>query len=266
MLPAVDQIDRARAREYALLATLLSRSPDARLIGKLALLMGDATPLGRAHALLGKAAGRSSEQSAAREYFDLFVGLGRGELLPYASHYLTGSLYGRPLASLRETFGGLGIERTAPPEPEDHVSILCEIMAGLIAGEIAAQPGADREFFETHLATRKIGSILCLRGPARANLHGHRKRRLRSLGLRRADTLGLRNWSKQEKYNARIHRRLPCLRRHCRRGCRRSRPLPAGTSVGGICGAQRTNLRSPAVSAEPSRHRRDKLRSNIGDS
>jgi TorA maturation chaperone TorD len=154
MLPesAVDQIDRARAREYALLATLLSRSPDARLIGKLALLMGDATPLGRVHALLGKAAGRSSEQSAAREYFDLFVGLGRGELLPYASHYLTGSLYGRPLASLRETFGGLGIERTAPPEPEDHVSILCEIMAGLIAGEIAAQPGADREFFETHLA------------------------------------------------------------------------------------------------------------------
>jgi TorA maturation chaperone TorD len=154
MLPesAVDQTDRARAREYALLATLLSRSPDARLIGKLALLMGDETPLGRAHALLGKAAGRSSEQSAAREYFDLFVGLGRGELLPYASHYLTGSLYSRPLASLRETFGGLGIERTAPPEPEDHVSILCEIMAGLIAGEIAAQPGADREFFETHLA------------------------------------------------------------------------------------------------------------------
>jgi TorA maturation chaperone TorD len=154
MLPesAVDQIDRARAREYALLATLLSRSPDARLIGQLALLMGDATPLGRTHALLGKAACRSSEQSAAREYFDLFVGLGRGELLPYASHYLTGSLYGRPLASLRETLRGLGIERTAPSEPEDHISILCEIMAGVIAGEIAAQPRADREFFESYFA------------------------------------------------------------------------------------------------------------------
>jgi TorA maturation chaperone TorD len=154
MLPesAADEIDRARAREYALLATVLSRSPDARLIGQLALLTGDETPLGRAHALLGKAACRSSEQAAAREYFDLFVGLGQGQLLPYASHYLTGSLYGRPLASLRETLGGLGIERTAPSEPEDHVSILCEIMAGLIAGEIAAQPGADREFFESHLA------------------------------------------------------------------------------------------------------------------
>jgi TorA maturation chaperone TorD len=62
----------------------------------------------------------------AREYFDLFVGLGQGRLMPYASHYLTGSLYGRPLASLRETLGGLGVEWTGPCEPEDHVSILCE--------------------------------------------------------------------------------------------------------------------------------------------
>jgi TorA maturation chaperone TorD len=101
MLPesAGDEIDRARAREYALLGTLLSHCPDARLIGQLALLTGDATPLGGAHALLGKAACRASEQSAAREYFDLFIGLGQGRLLPYASHYLTGSLYGRPLAS-----------------------------------------------------------------------------------------------------------------------------------------------------------------------
>jgi TorA maturation chaperone TorD len=146
------EVGRARAREYALLATLLSHSPDARMIGQLALLKGDETPLGRVHALLGKAAGRASEQSAAREYFDLFVGLGRGQLLPYASHYLTGSLYGRSLVSLRKTFQRLGVEGTMPSEPEDHVSMLCEMMTGLIAGDIAAQPGADREFFETYLA------------------------------------------------------------------------------------------------------------------
>jgi TorA maturation chaperone TorD len=148
----VDEIDRARAREYALLATVLSHSPDARMIGQLALLRGDETPLGRAHALLGKAAGRASEQSAAREYFDLFAEFGRGQLLPYASHYLTGSLYGRPLASLRETFQRLGVEGTMPSEPEDHISILCEMMAGLIAGDIAAPHCANREFFETYLA------------------------------------------------------------------------------------------------------------------
>jgi len=149
----VDEIDRARAQEYALLATLLSRSPDAELIGRLALLYGDASPLGAAHAGLGKAAARADEASAAREYFDLFTGLGQNVLLPYASHYLAGSLYGRPLAGLRETLLHLGIERAdGHSEPEDHAAILCEIMAGLVGGGIAAAAGADRDFFERHLA------------------------------------------------------------------------------------------------------------------
>jgi TorA maturation chaperone TorD len=149
----VDEIDRARAQEYALLATLLSRRPDTQMIRRLALLRGDASQLGFAHAALGEAAARADETSAGQEYFDLFAGLGRDALLPYASHYLTGSLYGGPLARLRETFQKLGIERSAGhSEPEDHVGILCEIMAGLICGDIAGAAGADREFFEDHLA------------------------------------------------------------------------------------------------------------------
>jgi TorA maturation chaperone TorD len=149
----VDEIDRARAREYALLAILLSRSPDSEMMERLALLRGDASPLGAAHADLAEAAARADEASAAREYFDLFAGLGQGALLPYASHYLTGSLYGRPLARLRETFQHLGIERDGGhSEPEDHVATLCEIMAGLIGGDLAVPAGADREFFEKHLA------------------------------------------------------------------------------------------------------------------
>jgi TorA maturation chaperone TorD len=149
----VDEIDSARAQEYALLAILLSRSPDSQMIKRLALLRGDASPLGVAHAALAEAASRADEATAAREYFDLFTGLGQGQLLPYASHYLTGSLYGRPLARVRETFRHLGIERAAGHlEPEDHVAILCEIMAGLVGGDIAGPAGVDREFFERHLA------------------------------------------------------------------------------------------------------------------
>jgi TorA maturation chaperone TorD len=149
----VDEIDRARAQEYALLATLLSRSPDAQLIGHLSLLRGDASPLGVAHADLAGAAARTDEASAGREYFDLFAGLGTDPLLPYASHYLTGSLYGRPLVRLRETFRLLGIARAAGrTEPEDHLAILCEIMVGLVGGDIAAPAGADSAFFEEHLA------------------------------------------------------------------------------------------------------------------
>ena len=151
--PVVDELDRARAREYALLATLLARGPSPELIGRLAALQGDATPLGMAHAALAEAAGRSSEAGAAREYFDLFVELGQGQILPYASQYLTGSLYGRPLMELRETFQLLGIERLNPSEPEDHIATLCETMAGLVGGGITGPDGCDRDFFAKHLAT-----------------------------------------------------------------------------------------------------------------
>ena len=149
----VDDVDRARAQEYALLATLLSHSPDARMIGRLALLRGDASPLGATHTALAKAAAKANAESVKVEYFDLFDGLGRGRLLPYASYYLTGSLYGRPLARLRETLRRLGVERAEHlSEPEDHAAILCEIMAGLAGGQIPAPVEAEREFFEKHLA------------------------------------------------------------------------------------------------------------------
>jgi TorA maturation chaperone TorD len=149
----VDEINRARAQEYALLAILLSRSPDTEMIGRLASLTGDATPLGAAHAALGEAAARTDVTRAGREFFDLFTGLGAGELQPYASHYLTGSLYGRPLSRLRETLRRLGIERAAGhSEPEDHVAVLCEVMAGLVDGQISGPDGADRAFFDEHLA------------------------------------------------------------------------------------------------------------------
>jgi TorA maturation chaperone TorD len=91
------------------------------MIGRLALLHGDASPLGAAHAGLGVAAREANEDDLAQEYFDLFAGLGGGSLLPYSSHYLTGAVYGRPLARLRETLWHLGIEKAAGhSEPEDH--------------------------------------------------------------------------------------------------------------------------------------------------
>jgi len=135
------------------LATLLSRSPDSQLISRLALLGGDGSPIGVAHTALGEAAARTNEEDAGREYFDLLIDLGRGSFLPYSSHYLTGTLYGRPLARLRQTLQLLGIEKTGDrSEPEDHVAIPCEIMAGLIGGAFASPGGADREFFGQHLA------------------------------------------------------------------------------------------------------------------
>ena len=149
----VDEIDAARAQEYALIAALLRRSPDARLLDRLSRLRGDASPLGLAHVALADAASRAKVESVEREYFDLFVGLGRGELLPYGSYYLTGFLHERPLARLRKDLAGVGIERAeGEAEPEDHAAILCEIMAGLAGGRFPAPAGTDRDLFQKHLA------------------------------------------------------------------------------------------------------------------
>jgi TorA maturation chaperone TorD len=149
----MDEIDTARAQEYALLATLLARAPDAQLFLRLARLQGDATPLGLAHVALAEAARRTTVERVEREYFDLFVGIGRGELLPYGSYYLSGFLYERPLARLRAALSRLGIERSAGhAEPEDHAATLCEIMAGFAGGRFSTPPQAEREFFEHHVA------------------------------------------------------------------------------------------------------------------
>ena len=149
----VDEVDAARAQEYALLSVLLARAPNAALLERLGSLRGDASPLGLAHAALADAASRTNVERIEREYFNLFIGLGRGELLPYGSYYLTGFLHERPLARLREDLSKLGIERVeGQAEPEDHAAILCEIMAGLASRRFPAAAGADRQIFEQHLA------------------------------------------------------------------------------------------------------------------
>jgi TorA maturation chaperone TorD len=151
--PGGDETELARAQEYALLATLLANSPNTQLLQRLARLRGDPSPLGLAHAALGEAAARADVERVGREYFDIFIGLGRGELLPYGSYYLTGFLHERPLARLRGDLKRMGIGLAdGQSEPEDHAAILCEIMAGLAGGAIDAPPGSDRRIFEKHMA------------------------------------------------------------------------------------------------------------------
>jgi TorA maturation chaperone TorD len=150
----IDEVDAARAQEFALLATLLTRAPDAALLSGLSELRADASPLGLAHAALAEAADKATVESVEREFFDLFIGLGRGELLPYGSYYLTGFLHERPLARLRDDLARIGIaRRDGVVEPEDHAGILCEIMSGLASRRLPAPPDSDRLIFDKHMAS-----------------------------------------------------------------------------------------------------------------
>jgi TorA maturation chaperone TorD len=148
-----NDVDRARAREYALLGSLLLRAPDLELLNQLRHLRGDATALGVVHVELAEAAKDADVARVEREFFDLFIGIGRGELLPYGSYYVTGFLHERPLARLREDLGRIGVARAdGVVEPEDHAGILCEIMSGLTSGQFAAPADSDRTIFEKHMA------------------------------------------------------------------------------------------------------------------
>jgi len=149
----VDEIDAARAQEYALIATLLNRAPDAQFLANLSELRGDASPLGMAHVALAEAASNADVRRIEREYFDLFIGVGRGEILPYGSYYLTGFLHERPLARLRDDLGKIGIARAeGVVEPEDHAGILCEIMSGIASRKLPAPADSDRLIFDKHMS------------------------------------------------------------------------------------------------------------------
>jgi TorA maturation chaperone TorD len=147
--------DRLRAHQYQLLARLLAGPTDAPLLRVVSGLQGDGTDLGRALGVLADRAGQTTPAAASREYHELFIGIGRGELVPYASYYLTGFLNEKPLAKLRSDMARLGIARAEDvKEPEDHIAALCEMMAGLITGAFGPPPGLaeQRAFFDRHLA------------------------------------------------------------------------------------------------------------------
>ena len=94
----VAEEDLLRAQLYGLLASLLSAAPDQDALASLAQLSGDDTALGKAIAALSRVAAGSTAAVVSDEYHDLVIGVGRGELLPYASYYLTGFLHEKPLA------------------------------------------------------------------------------------------------------------------------------------------------------------------------
>jgi TorA maturation chaperone TorD len=147
--------DWLRAHQYQLLARLLAAPADATLLRLASGLTGEDTELGRALGDLADRAGRATPEAASREYHELFIGIGRGELVPYASYYLTGFLNEKPLAKLRSDMARLGIARADDvKEPEDHIAALCEMMAGLITGAFGAPLGLaeQRAFFDRHLA------------------------------------------------------------------------------------------------------------------
>ncbi len=142
-----------RAGAYGLLASLLRVAPDESALARVS-RFAETDPAGDELALsmsmLGLAATSSMPDAVEDEFFNLFIGLGRGELVPYGSWYLTGFLMEKPLSHLRDDLATLGFKRDEDMhEPEDHAAALCEVMYMLIEGEVSLNQ--QSLFFETHM-------------------------------------------------------------------------------------------------------------------
>jgi len=150
----VSEEDRLRADLYNYLGLMLAAPPSEMLLEQTAGLSGDETPLGQAITQLARVAKRTKPAGAEREFNALFIGLGRGELLPYASYYLTGFLNEKPLAALRKDMSARGLSR-APNvfEPEDNIASLMEMMGAMIVGRFGAATSLaeQKTFFNKHI-------------------------------------------------------------------------------------------------------------------
>jgi TorA maturation chaperone TorD len=149
------QYDQLRAGAYSLLAQLLRQPPSAELLARLAEHhvpeRKDENEFAVSLRLLGLAAAGTTPAQAAEEFQNLFIGLGRGELVPYGSWYQTGFLMEQPLGVLRDDLARLGFTRQENVhEPEDHVAALCEVLAMGIEDGLCSQQ--QEAFFRAHLA------------------------------------------------------------------------------------------------------------------
>ena len=154
----IPEEDMQRASLYGLLARVLAEPMGDETLEVVRALEGqsDKNELGAAFATLGTVAVRTPRGVAEEEFSALFYGDGSGgEILPYASYYLTGFLLEKPLAKLRGDMAVLGIKNSGiSKEPEDHIAYLCEIMHGLITGAFnePASLETQKNFFMTHMA------------------------------------------------------------------------------------------------------------------
>ncbi|MGI2995247.1 TorD/DmsD family molecular chaperone [Vibrio alginolyticus] len=136
---------------YLVLSTLFRSAPSDEMLAFLKSLEIEPSEsaMQKAWLALQQAANETQREALEEEYQDLFIGIGRGEVVPFGSWHRTGSMMEKPLAEIRRDLDLLGIEREENvKEPEDHISALCEVMAMLTGEEEELQQAV----FNKHIA------------------------------------------------------------------------------------------------------------------
>ncbi|MEZ8195690.1 MULTISPECIES: TorD/DmsD family molecular chaperone [Vibrio] len=154
----LEQDQSLRIDIYLLIAQLLRESPSQDLLHFLTEIeLNQGTqPMAIAWAKLKSAAQAGDVSKIEEEFQDLFIGVGRGEVVPFGSWHIAGALMEKPLSDLRQSLAELGFERNEDvKEPEDHMAALCEVMSLLIESsndEPKAAFAIQKKFFNQHIS------------------------------------------------------------------------------------------------------------------
>lgn len=154
----LEQDQSLRIDIYLLIAQLLRESPSQELLDFLAEieLNQGSHPMAVAWSTLKTAAQTADIATIEEEFQDLFIGVGRGEVVPFGSWHIAGALMEKPLSELRQSLAELGFERNENvKEPEDHMAALCEVMALIIESSFndpKASLSIQQTFFNQHIS------------------------------------------------------------------------------------------------------------------
>lgn len=146
-----EQEQTLRTEIYLVLSALFRSAPSEEMIEFLTSLEVEPSEsaMQKAWIALQQAAKDSNREALEDEYQDLFIGIGRGEVMPFGSWHRTGAMMEKPLAEIRRDLELLAFERDENvKEPEDHIAALCEVMSMLTDEEEDLQQAV----FNKHIA------------------------------------------------------------------------------------------------------------------
>ncbi|ELH7812297.1 TorD/DmsD family molecular chaperone [Vibrio harveyi] len=146
-----EQEQTLRTEIYLVLSALFRSAPSEEMIEFLTSLEVEPSEsaMQKAWVALQQAAKDSNREALEDEYQDLFIGIGRGEVMPFGSWHMTGAMMEKPLAEIRHDLELLGFERDENvKEPEDHIAALCEVMS-MLTGE---EEDLQQAVFNKHIA------------------------------------------------------------------------------------------------------------------
>ncbi|MCR9770456.1 MULTISPECIES: molecular chaperone [Vibrio] len=146
-----EQEQTLRTEIYLVLSALFRSAPSEEMIEFLTSLEVEPSEsaMQKAWIALQQAAKDSNREALEDEYQDLFIGIGRGEVMPFGSWHMTGAMMEKPLAEIRHDLELLGFERDENvKEPEDHIAALCEVMSMLTGEEEDLQQAVFNKHIE----------------------------------------------------------------------------------------------------------------------